>query len=267
MDEAMETELKISPIGIFHSPQKNPSEAGRQPDAHHSPGYVQLKSGQNFEQALQDLESFDYVWLIFQFHRNQDWKPMVLPPRGTDRKVGVFATRSPYRPNPIGISVARLDKIEGLKIFVSEADLLDGSPILDIKPYLAYADSKPEASTGWLKTEAHHVSFSALAEEQMLWLEVHGISQLRSFIIHQLEFEPTDSQRKRVRPAEDGNFILAYRLWRAKFNLAGAEIEILDIFSGYTSQDFSVSEDPYQDKDLHRKFHSKFKDPAEPVYP
>ena len=256
----METELKISPIGVFHSPQKNPSEAGRQPDAHHSPGYVQLKSGQNFEQALQDLESFDYVWLIFQFHRNQDWKPMVMPPRGTNHKVGVFATRSPYRPNPIGISVARLDKVEGLKIFVSEADLLDGSPILDIKPYLAYADSKPEASMGWLRTQAHEISFSTTAQAQLQWLEERGLSQLRSFLIHQLEFEPTDGQRKRVRAQEDGSFILAYRVWRAKFRLENQKIEIENISSGYTPEEISASEDPYQDKDLHRKFNLKFKD-------
>lgn len=254
----MESELKLHPIGYYRSPQKNPAEAGRQPDAFHSPGVIELSSGHNFEQALTGLDGFDYIWIVFQFHLNSEWKPMVLPPRGTETKQGVFATRSPYRPNPIGISVARLEKIEGLKLHLREADLLDGSPILDIKPYLAYVDAKPEASSGWLKEELSHLlQTSAAAEEQLRWLEAQGVSQLRGFLHHQLEFEPTDSRRKRVKPEGDG-FVLAYRTWRAFFVVNGKNIEVQRLFSGYTDRDLAEAEDTYQDKDLHRRFQNLF---------
>lgn len=104
-------------------------------------------------EAVRGLEDFEYIWLIWQFHlvEREEWSPTVRPPRlGGNRRVGVFATRSPFRPNPIGLSSVRLLRIEpGPVLVVSGADLVDGTPILDIKPYIPYADSHPDARSGF----------------------------------------------------------------------------------------------------------------------
>ena len=110
-------------------------------------------------EALRGLEGFSHLWLIWQFHRAQreEWSPTVRPPRlGGNTRVGVFATRSPFRPNPIGLSCVRLEEIrrvEGLGqvLVVSGADMMDGTPVYDIKPYLPYADCHPEALGGFAK--------------------------------------------------------------------------------------------------------------------
>ena len=113
-------------------------------------------------EALRGLEGFSHIWLLWVFsgsvgHR---WSPTVRPPRlGGNTRMGVFATRSPFRPNPLGLSSVRIEKIdlhtdEGPVIFVSGADLMDGTPILDIKPYVPYADSHPDALGGFANTAA-----------------------------------------------------------------------------------------------------------------
>ncbi len=107
--------------------------------------------------ALRGLEDFSHIWLIWQFSETvrEDWSPTVRPPRlGGNARVGVFATRSPFRPNPIGLSSVRLERIDhdapdGPVLIVSGADLMNGTPIYDIKPYLPYADSHPDASGGF----------------------------------------------------------------------------------------------------------------------
>ena len=109
-------------------------------------------------EAVRGLEGFSHIWLIWEFSENRGkaWSPTVRPPRlGGNRRMGVFATRSPFRPNPIGLSCValsevRLDDPEGPVIVVQGPDLLDGTPILDIKPYIPYADSIPDASSGFL---------------------------------------------------------------------------------------------------------------------
>ncbi|MBQ8683160.1 MAG: tRNA (N6-threonylcarbamoyladenosine(37)-N6)-methyltransferase TrmO [Clostridia bacterium] len=108
--------------------------------------------------ALRGLEDFSHLWLVWHFSevRQEGWSPTVRPPRlGGNTRMGVFATRSPYRPNPIGLSSVKMEAIDlhtpdGPVITVSGADLMDGTPILDIKPYLAYTDSHPEATGGFV---------------------------------------------------------------------------------------------------------------------
>ena len=107
--------------------------------------------------ALRGLEDFSHLWLIWEFSeaKRDGWSPTVRPPRlGGNTRMGVFATRSPFRPNPIGLSCVKIERIElhtedGPVIFVSGADLMNGTPIYDIKPYLPYADCRPEASGGF----------------------------------------------------------------------------------------------------------------------
>ena len=108
--------------------------------------------------ALRGLEGFSHIWLIWGFsaNRHADWQPVVRPPRlGGNERMGVFATRSPFRPNPLGLSCVEIDSIEldtpdGLVIYVKGADLMDGTPIYDIKPYIKYADSRPHAICGYV---------------------------------------------------------------------------------------------------------------------
>ena len=148
----MQIEITLNPIGFLQSDLKQRYETPRQGVlAKESKAVIILNANENFEQAVKDLEGFERIWVIYQFHLNKNWKPLVTPPRHTRSKVGVFATRAPYRPNHIGLSCVKLDKVDGLKIHISESDILDGSPILDIKPYLPYSDSFPDVKTGWVK--------------------------------------------------------------------------------------------------------------------
>ena len=106
--------------------------------------------------AVRGLEEYSHLWLLWYFSENEraGWSPTVRPPRlGGNKRMGVFATRSPFRPNPIGLSCVELDRIEiseeGPVIYVKGADLMDGTPILDVKPYVPYTDSHPEAESGF----------------------------------------------------------------------------------------------------------------------
>ena len=120
-------------------------------------GRVVFEEKYRVAEALRGLEGFSHIWLIWQFSESlrEDWSPTVKPPRlGGNRRMGVFATRSPFRPNPIGLSCVRLERVEygtpeGPLLIVRGADLMDGTPIYDIKPYLPYADCHPEATDGF----------------------------------------------------------------------------------------------------------------------
>ena len=254
--------VTFQPIGIYSSEAKAPYEAARQPlERITTLGEIRLDAGHQFEQALEDLQGIERIWLIYVFHHNTThWKPKVLPPRGSTTKIGVFATRAPYRPNPIGISCVKLLKVEGLKLTVEGADLLDGTPILDIKPYLPYADAFPDSKTGWLGVpQKHNVFFSSQARTQLDYLKAEGLSQISDFILNQLEYDPANSDKKRVSQEARG-FVLAYKTWRARFeiNEEKSEVTVIEIFSGYNHTDLASPADPYGDKDLHREFLRRF---------
>jgi len=102
------------------------------------------------EEALRDLAGFSRIWLIFVFHRSEGWTPLVKPPRGPRVKRGVLATRSPHRPNAIGLSAVELVSVEGSCLRLRGVDLLDGTPVLDLKPYVPYADAFPDSVAGWI---------------------------------------------------------------------------------------------------------------------
>ena len=147
--------ITYRPIGILRSPYT------RRIDAPHQSTVVEGTETGAFVQAtlelqdwldekvLQDLAGFERLWLIFDFHRSEGWKSSVKPPRGGPKR-GVLATRSPHRPNSIGLSAVELAKIEGRTLHLRGVDLLDGTPVLDIKPYVPYADAFPDAKAGWI---------------------------------------------------------------------------------------------------------------------
>ena len=101
------------------------------------------------EKVIQDLAGFERIWLIFAFHQSEGWCSSVKPPRGGPKR-GVLATRSPHRPNSIGLSAVELVAVNGRTLQLRGVDLLDGTPVLDIKPYVPYADAFPEARAGWI---------------------------------------------------------------------------------------------------------------------
>ncbi|MDB9524422.1 tRNA (N6-threonylcarbamoyladenosine(37)-N6)-methyltransferase TrmO [Oscillatoria sp. CS-180] len=108
--------------------------------------------------ALKDLEGFEYLWVIAWLHLNHHWNPTVMPPRGPRVRRGTLATRAPHRPNPISLSVTRILKVEAGVIHVEGIDLLDQTPVLDIKPYIPYCDAFPQAKSGYVDEAEKAVS-------------------------------------------------------------------------------------------------------------
>ena len=152
----MAQEVLMQVIARIHTPFSQKFGIPRQSGLADTPGTIVFEPEFRDPNALRGLEEYSHLWLVWQFSQaRQTWSPTVRPPRlGGNRRMGVFATRSPYRPNPIGLSCVRLQGVDlhtdqGPVIHVLGADLKDGTPILDIKPYLAYADSFPEARGGF----------------------------------------------------------------------------------------------------------------------
>jgi tRNA-Thr(GGU) m(6)t(6)A37 methyltransferase TsaA len=142
--------FEVRPIGVVRSPFRVHEGTPRQPGTGEvADGEIRLRPG--LQNALKDLAGFSHVWVIFRFHLSRGWNSQVIPPRDV-RKRGLFATRSPHRPNAIGLSVVRLLQVQGLTLRIRGLDMLDGTPVLDIKPYVPYADSIPTATPGWLAT-------------------------------------------------------------------------------------------------------------------
>jgi tRNA-Thr(GGU) m(6)t(6)A37 methyltransferase TsaA len=143
----------VEAIGYVHIgvPSKK-YQLPRQPDLENQslkPVYVELLAHRDFEKALEGLSGFSHLWILFWMDRVKGYKPKVRPP-GLDRKCGLFSTRSPHRPNPIGLSCVKLLAVEGRRLWIQGCDMLDKTPVLDIKPYLAHQESHPLARRGWL---------------------------------------------------------------------------------------------------------------------
>ncbi|XP_074650697.1 tRNA (adenine(37)-N6)-methyltransferase-like [Tubulanus polymorphus] len=137
-------DLSCKPIGYLRSIFKFKNGIPRQPSVcQQARGWLTIESTTyNPEHSLEGLESFNYLWIIFVFHKNNNeyTKAKVKPPRLDGVKVGLFSTRCPYRPNPIGLTLAKIEKIEGSTVYLSGIDILDGTPVLDIKPYISDYD-------------------------------------------------------------------------------------------------------------------------------
>jgi len=252
-------EISYKALAVFNSSHQETYEAPRQGVlSKDATGWFEL--GSDFiSDSIEDLKGFERIWLIYDFHKNKTWKPKVRPPRFSDKKRSVFSTRSPYRPNSIGMSCVKLEKIEGKKVFVSEHDLLDGSLILDIKPYLPYADSFPDAQTGWIKMgQSFEVRFSDEALKKIIWLEKRSRLSFKQIVFNQLSFEPQSSKAKRVKKVEGGLFVFSVRTWRFRFRVHGNEVLVQNVYSGYSPDEMSANIDTYADKKLHLDFNSKF---------
>jgi tRNA-Thr(GGU) m(6)t(6)A37 methyltransferase TsaA len=241
-------------------------EAPRQPAAAEgTAGVIELSPGQHLDHAVEDLAGWERIWVIFWFDRNAGWRPKVLPPRSTDGRKGVLATRSPHRPNPLGLSVLRLERVEGLKLYVHDVDLLDGTPILDIKPYVPYSDAFPESGSGWLDArapdprEAWNVAFSARATAQLEWLAPRIDLPLRERLLATLVLGPQPHPYRRIRPLRDGLLQLAVQDWRALFRVDGRTLLVEEITSGYQiAQLAAAATDAHHPRAAHLAFRTAF---------
>jgi tRNA-Thr(GGU) m(6)t(6)A37 methyltransferase TsaA len=144
--------IQYKPIGIIHSPFRNPRGMPIQPvGAQDISGTVELRA--EYGDGLKDLEGFSHIILIYHFHLSEGYSLQVKPFLD-DTPRGIFAIRAPRRPNPIGISVVRLERIEGMTLYISNVDIVDGTPLLDIKPYVPHFDGAEDVQVGWLANRA-----------------------------------------------------------------------------------------------------------------
>jgi tRNA-Thr(GGU) m(6)t(6)A37 methyltransferase TsaA len=140
------------PIGVIHTPHHAQAGAPIQPAyAEGAPGMVAVFDP--YVEALADFVGFERIWLLFHFDRSTAWKSRVVPYRDVVER-GLFSTRAPARPNPLGLSVVRLLSVEGNSLHVQDVDMLDETPLLDIKPYVPQFDAYPDARAGWLQASA-----------------------------------------------------------------------------------------------------------------
>ena len=140
--------MEISPIGTIHSPFTSLEGMPIQPvGASDVMGTIEIF--EDYVDGLQDLDGFSHIMLLYLFHKSEGFKLKVFPFMDTTLR-GVFSTRAPKRPNPIGLSLVRLEKIEGGVLYIKGVDVLDGTPLLDIKPYVPDFNLKGEVRTGWL---------------------------------------------------------------------------------------------------------------------
>ncbi len=160
------------------------------------------------EQALQGLEGYSHVWVVFVFHLNKSarYHAKVHPPRMNGESIGVFATRSPHRPNPVGLSLVEIIEIQKNKIIFAGADLVDGTPVLDIKPYLPQFENLPHAKGGWASDTLVKnilVEFSLEAEKQLTeWMKRSNKNELREVITETLKQDPRPVVYKGYESAE-----------------------------------------------------------------
>ena len=251
--------MEFEPIGFFRCDAKRRYEAPRQGIFAGGEGHVELAHGRDFETALRDLDGFDRIWLVFAFDRNMGaWRPTTRPPVSAPgrRRVGLFASRAPYRPNPIGLSCVRLISVSGLTLHVAEADLLDGTPILDVKPYIPAADAFPGARAGWVDEQSSDTWRVEAAPSFMSAFRIvrdAGAPDILKAATLQLSRDPFDSSRKRVVPTPDGG-ILSLRMFRIVFSSdpSTRAITLLHLRSGYTPDELAALDDPYADKEFHR---------------
>ena len=260
--------ISFEAIGHFRCTASYRFEVPRQAVLADNEGHVEFLPHRNFDQAISDLCGFDRIWIIYQFHLNTCWRTFVRPPRvATDKKkISVFATRAPHRPNSIGMSCVKLDYIDGLNIYVKGADILDGSPILDVKPYVPYCDSFPGSATGWLPTTApveFRCSFSDLAKRQIAEVNDEFGLDLGRFAQLQLLHEPTNPQTKRIRIVDErkSRYWLGCRTWRIYFRLMESDRKIVveNVATGYHDYELAQgTEDKYEDKQFHRDFVKRY---------
>ncbi len=216
------TTISLNVLGYVRSPYKQKFAIPRQPGLiAEAIGELVLHPPYADDAIIRGLDSFSHLWLVFVFHETADkgWSPMVRPPRlGGNQKKGVFATRATFRPNPVGLSVVKFlgSHREGEKLVLKLGgiDLLDGTPILDIKPYLPYADSHPEADGGFADSAPTTEMTVSFAEEALEFCQKqHQYPELAAFIEKVLRQDPRPPYKKeKANPQSYGMSLYHYNI-------------------------------------------------------
>lgn len=215
-------------------------QARHQPDERESEeNFLELLPDADLALATRDLAGFERVWLVWWFHRNTNWRPTVLPPRGPQKRRGVFATRSPHRPNALGLTPVRLLGVEqgGRLLRLGPCDLVEGTPVFDIKPYVPAYDAFPGARAGWIDevdaveraAPTHVVELAPRAAEQAEWLRERWGVEFLPRVRELLSRDPAPHRTRRIRkvPAEHGGgFEIGCGAWRALFVREEAEARV-----------------------------------------
>ena len=201
----------------------------------HQSGRIQeLKADIIFEPEYRNHE-YTHIWLIWEFSQavRKEWSPTVRPPRlGGNVRMGVFATRSPFRPNPIGLSSVRLESVEfsekyGPVLHVSGADLMDGTPIYDIKPYLAYVDSHPEAAGGFTDQIQDHKLKVEFPEKLLKKIP----EEKREALLAVLANDPRPGYQK----DPERKYGMSFGSWDIQFKVDGEQLQVLEVFNTFTN--------------------------------
>ena len=221
-------------IGYMHSPYREKFGIPRQPNLVQVETYIEMQTPYNELLAFEGIDEFSHLWLLWQFHDNKQnqtsenandhqavkFRAQVRPPRlGGNQKVGVFATRSMYRPAPIGLSVVQLQRVEkvgkSVRVYVTGSDLLHGTPILDIKPYIQYSDVVPNAQSGYAQDMPVRkaVLWTQTAQLQQQQLLQHAICNKKIFdeLEQVLSLDP--------RPAYQNDATRVYGMCFAQLNI------------------------------------------------
>lgn len=234
------TEVKMPIIGYMKSPYREKFGIPRQPNLVQVESYIEMVEPYNDLLAFEGIDEFSHLWLIWQFHENKNqqdspqFRPQVRPPRlGGNKKIGVFATRSMYRPSPMGLSVVQLKDVKkvgkSVHVYVTGSDLLDGTPILDIKPYIQYSDAVVDAQSGYAQEQP--------IRKQVIWSE-QAFSQQQSFIqMKQLKQQTIDELEQVLsldpRPAYQQDETRVYGMLFAdlnvKFTVNAEYVQIIEI--------------------------------------
>ena len=215
--------FQFEQIGVIRSPYKEKFAVPRQPGLVESAsGELHLLAPYNQADAVRGLEAFSHLWVIFVFHQTMEggWRPTVRPPRlGGNARMGVFATRSTFRPNPVGMSLVELKGIvcqkDNVVLQLGSLDLVDGTPVVDIKPYLPFAEALPDATASYAQhapVAEMAVGFTPEVEQQLLMLEKR-YPLLKTFIGEVLAQDPHPAYRK---GEETGK---TYAVWLHDFNV------------------------------------------------
>lgn len=234
--------IQLTPIGFIESPYDEKFSVPRQPDlVKEGKGILRLVSPYNTMDAVRGLAQFSHIWLIFHFHHipEREWHATVRPPRlGGNERIGVFASRATHRPNPLGLSKVKLESVEvkNSEVFLKlgSVDLVNGTPIFDIKPYIAYADNEPNAISGFAqhKPEATLiVTFSEEAKQAVNFCKnfaKFGIEQPLTFIRDVIAQDPRPAyQQGKVSDRIYGMNLAGYNIrWKIE---QGEQVLVLSI--------------------------------------
>ncbi len=254
--------IELTPIGYFSCPQKYRFETPRQGVYANNTGHIVLNDDPRLEEACRDLGGVDRIWVLFCFHLNKGWRSFVRPPVSPGgRRISTFATRAPFRPNPIGLSCVELVRVERKILHIRNFDLLDGTPILDLKPYVPAVDSFPDSRVAWLenaKTEQWEVCFEPSVLRRIVWIRENGGPDLENFCSVQLACDPLNRKRKRLASDPDGVWRIGCRTWQILFRIEQKTLRVHTVLSHYAPEDLASQEDRYGDKELHRSFRRIF---------